>query len=657
MGSIPVNHTNTSLLETSLTLLQKICTALAESDKDKSLSADKIFNRGIGILLTYLFGQCRNTINQFEKQFLYTQDDFVNAVDKTILTDIRNQYATLALNIDTIPDLYGKLIRYTVQRSNNVIVLKTGQKGRNEGIYYTPSEITSFIVHETIAPLVDNRSLQELKRIRVCDPAMGTGAFLRQAAWELTNTFVEKFDKKTRQSWDSWYRFVVKNCIYGIDKDETAVKITRVYFAHSAGIELDELKHFIVGDSLLSELPDNWNFDAVFGNPPWVSFGLRGVKRISLRTSRQYRKRFPETAEYKLSVYALFIEQALKMTVEGGYHGFIVPDSWLMGRYFSKLRSFLIASSTFQHLLIIKNNFWTGPHVGRCTVYVVKKGKPAGISGSIPADIITNPENLQSGNNREIQLSLTRIGRRSRHRIVVYPDENSQKIAEWMEDCGDVLGNHIRFYSGLIGKKGKQSIVITHGFNNHSMENCGKLIESGKNLSPNSVTFTGCHIVHQRGIYKSGYDVEKYENPKLFVNQTGYDLKACYDDRGFYCLNNLHIAYPVHDHTDLRFYAALLNSRILNFYYKIMSMEHGRALAQTDIDFLLQLPHGKNDKYQGVIQNLIEQNSHQNVVCHSDGSITYSWTIPEEIQKEMDVNFIKWYTIPSSFANTILTEG
>ncbi len=88
MDSIPVNHTNTSLLETSLTLLQKICTALAESDKDKSLSADKLFNKGTDILLTYLFGQCRNTINQFEKQFLCTQDGSVNAVDKAILTDM-----------------------------------------------------------------------------------------------------------------------------------------------------------------------------------------------------------------------------------------------------------------------------------------------------------------------------------------------------------------------------------------------------------------------------------------------------------------------------------------------------------------------------------------------------------------------------------------
>ncbi len=63
----------------------------------------------------------------------------------------------------------------------------------------------------------------------------------------------------------------------------------------------------------------------------------------------------------------------------------------------------------------------------------------------------------------------------------------------------------------------------------------------------------------------------------------------------------IRIAYPVHEHTDLRFYAAPLNSRILNFYYKIMSMEHGRALPQTDIDFLLQLPHGKNVKYRGII--------------------------------------------------------
>ena len=181
---------------------------------------------------------------------------------------------------------------------------------------------------------------------------------------------------------------------------------------------------------------------------------------------------------------------------------------------------------------------------------------------------------------RSVSVTVNRIKNRTGRRIVIYPDGKTRKIVETMEDAGDVLKNYLRFYSGLIGKNGRKSILIK-GFpekygsvqkisNYPEPSGFSGVIESGKNLGKYRITFNNCYIEHKPGLYKSGYDVNKYLNPKLFLNQTGCTLKACYDDQGFFCLNNLHIAFPVKENIDLHFYAALLNSRVLNFYYGVI---------------------------------------------------------------------------------------
>jgi hypothetical protein len=137
----------------------------------------------------------------------------------------------------------------------------------------------------------------------------------------------------------------------------------------------------------------------------------------------------------------------------------------------------------------------------------------------------------------------------------------------------------------------------------------------------------------------------KYRQPKLFINQTGYTLKAYYDDRGFFCLNNMHIAIPARPGINMKFYATLLNSKIINFYYRVMSMEHGRVLAQTDIDFLLRLPHGTNTTIAEEIAQLIE--AHQTFTINRlDGErIEYTYSLPDTIQNKIEILFARWYQV------------
>ncbi|MCP4727846.1 MAG: hypothetical protein GY863_22600 [bacterium] len=286
-------------------------------------------------------------------------------------------------------------------------------------------------------------------------------------------------------------------------------------------------------------------------------------------------------------------------------------------------------------------------------IYLVRKEESNNAGRKINCVVLKDPEELKHVRKKNVRISGSRIRKRERCRIFLFGNEREKRIVEQMEDCGGRLGDHIRFYSGLIGRKGRKSIVI----NDISPESCytdrGMLIESGRDLEREKLVFTGHYIVHDPALYKSGYDIRKYVEPKIFLNQTGDRLKAFYDDRGFFCLNNLHVGYSIDQDTDLRFVAFLLNCRVMNFYYKTTSMEHGRALAQTDIDFLHELPFCRDREIPRKITGILNRHLKSDTQIYSSDHIEYTIKLPPKYGKMIEDLFCEWYgvTIPEDFGD------
>ena len=86
--------------------------------------------------------------------------------------------------------------------------------------------------------------------------------------------------------------------------------------------------------------------------------------------------------------------------------------------------------------------------------------------------------------------------------------------------------------------------------------------------------------------HEPGKDI--VEEPKIILRQTGYRIVAAVDEQGYYHLNNCHTISFKDSSMNLYALATQLNSVEFNTVYSILSMEKGRALAQIDMDFLLQ---------------------------------------------------------------------
>ena len=134
---------------------------------------------------------------------------------------------------------------------------------------------------------------------------------------------------------------ILLNNIFGTDLDKQAVEIAQLNLMLVALRERSLLpdlsENIVVGNSLVDySRPDAFDFGAAFpfeanpgrfhlviGNPPYIRSQL-----LSDMDRDYYRGRY-QTAKGSFDTYALFLERALELTLDGGRIGFIVPGKFI----------------------------------------------------------------------------------------------------------------------------------------------------------------------------------------------------------------------------------------------------------------------------------------------------------------------------------------
>lgn len=186
--------------------------------------------------------------------------DVINALTRTTKRE-RITYQDLA--IQHLGNIYEGLLEYepTVQSSpKRVQLTKDKRKKKTSGSYYTSEGIVRSMVENTLAPLCERKTFEEISQLKVLDPAMGSGHFLVGAidhlALELaTHPDAPPMTGDTDTEIAYWRRHVVENCIYGVDINPIAVELAKVsLWLHTVarGKPLSFLDHHIrCGNSLI----------------------------------------------------------------------------------------------------------------------------------------------------------------------------------------------------------------------------------------------------------------------------------------------------------------------------------------------------------------------------------------------------------------------
>ena len=145
----------------------------------------------------------------------------------------------LAAALDNMVDERGSP-KKRIAASGTPILQPTGER-RRTGSHYTPRSLTAPIVKHALEPtfarLGPDATPEQVLDLKVCDPAMGSGAFLVEACRAIGERLVAAWarwpDKRPKIPADEdeelhARRLVAQRCLYGVDKNPRAVDLARL---------------------------------------------------------------------------------------------------------------------------------------------------------------------------------------------------------------------------------------------------------------------------------------------------------------------------------------------------------------------------------------------------------------------------------------------
>jgi hypothetical protein len=121
------------------------------------------------------------------------------------------------------------------------LVIQPGEERRRTSSHYTPKSLTASIVRRTLEPLLAAMGPEPpselILSLRLCDPAMGSGAFLVEACRFLADQLVAAWTREGRLELVASphedvnlhaRRLVAQTCLYGVDKNRLAVGLAKI---------------------------------------------------------------------------------------------------------------------------------------------------------------------------------------------------------------------------------------------------------------------------------------------------------------------------------------------------------------------------------------------------------------------------------------------
>jgi hypothetical protein len=161
---------------------------------------------------------------------------------ETELSTGGNRELKAAKTIDELVAALGRRVSPQTPRplAPGALFLQPGQERRRSGSHYTPRELTEPIVRTTLRPVLEGLgerpTPEQILDLKVCDPAMGSGAFLVEVCRQLAEALVTAWEvhdcmPKLPPDEDPLLharRLVAQRCLYGVDKNRFAVNLAKL---------------------------------------------------------------------------------------------------------------------------------------------------------------------------------------------------------------------------------------------------------------------------------------------------------------------------------------------------------------------------------------------------------------------------------------------
>ncbi|MFW9855212.1 MAG: N-6 DNA methylase [Candidatus Thorarchaeota archaeon] len=516
------------------------------------------------------------------------------------------------------------------------------------GLYTTPDYIIRFILHFCLI-FSPWKELIVKSSFRILDPACGSGGFLIEAYDMLSSGL----NKKTDLIGDKKDPDLLK-CLYGLDIESFPLQFTVLNLLlkdQSFSISKMNLAHgnalkdsFTPKGKPILRTPSSdlmsKEFDLVVGNPPY--FLLSGQKARTSKGRAYHTSHIPKSdLEYfkekfqswphdnrNPNVFYLFIEQGIEVLKEGGILGFIVPDIILAGLSAWNCRKYMLKTCKIRSLVILDGKVFSEGGISNVVIFLEKCKSRDARSFNFVKIIHTSPGEVKANDTRgsystfvdpSTEISQETFENNPYNVFSVNLKLESIPIFQTMIEMvagGDLIRLRdvctIRRGIENLSKKKTVSYPPKKGSISHKViagENIDKFRIVWKRRS-----FSGRYIeLNKLGNSKVKLKpLSWYLQEKIVIKRVSSSIIAALDDEEhFLVLDSVQMLWlksEFRNKYSMDTILAILNSDLINFYYKSM-FSYKRLFARVQKIFLEELPIPRNialDK-QKEISNLVKK--------------------------------------------------
>jgi len=445
------------------------------------------------------------------------------SIDDKILKDIFKSlyYPESPYEFSVLPaDILGQVYE---QFLGKVIHLTPGHRAKVEekpevrkagGVYYTPTYIVDYIVKNTVGKLLEGKTPKTAEKLRILDPACGSGSFLIGAYQYLLDwhrdIYIEdgaekhakgknpKLYQRIRNEWrltTAERKRILLNNIYGVDIDPQAVEVTKLSLLLKV-LEGESDQTIKSSFKLFHEraLPDLGN-NIKCGNSLIGPDYYEGKQTSFLDTEEMQRvnafdweKEFPgifkaggfdavignppysakksletkilmkffSNVEYKCDPYAFFIEQGMNKLKIKGYLGFIVPVTWMTNYYYMKIRKMLIDSDSLDKIVLIDGLVFENANVDTCMLFLNKNGVLTGKFKWLQTDSAHLDKSLSERDYSTVRAE-------ERYDIVPVADDDWNKVRNKIDKLSVKLGSIAKISLGMKLRANDEFVAFEKG--------------------------------------------------------------------------------------------------------------------------------------------------------------------------------------------------
>jgi hypothetical protein len=112
-----------------------------------------------------------------------------------------------------------------------------GRNRQKSASYYTPDVLTQCVVKYALKELLKDKTADEILSFNVCEPALGSGAFLNEAVNQLADAYLERKQHETGRviGHDEYLvekqkvkAYLADNRVYGVDRNPVAIELAEI---------------------------------------------------------------------------------------------------------------------------------------------------------------------------------------------------------------------------------------------------------------------------------------------------------------------------------------------------------------------------------------------------------------------------------------------